>query len=339
MRKIPEFLSRMTFCLIGFLFLSQCSDDNGESQEQTSTNAKNANHFPGSPRRGDGREIRTKGDVIRQQASDLEHRLLNLRSELDSSNDVSKVINEIQQIINSVRSPVDRYPLKDMVIQGLLPGDDPIGDFQWLKDHEAEVISTFKDGSGPQGLAFFDRLCSKAGRDIHAMQKGDELLSLVQASPSEELSSELEITILAHWVVYGDEFEKIGRIESEELKSSILGESFAVLERLRSPHSAEQMNSMIETYLSEKFEGFQDPGNEVISRLVSKEWYEGGQQKIDVLLGSIENGAARDRFLATVASRSAEVGDGRSSFFVNKIERPELREAALEAVTSQAFEK
>lgn len=339
MRTIPESISRITFCLIGVLFLAQCSEDNGESQEQTSTKANSADHLRGSPRRGDGQEVRTKGDVIRQQASDLKQRLLNLRSELDSSNEMSKVINEIQQTINSVRSPVDRYPLEDMMIQGLLPGDDPIGDFQWLKDHEAEVISCFRDSSGQQGLAFFDRLCSKAGRNIHAMQKGDELLSFVQASPSEELSSGLQMTILSHWVVYGDEFEKISRIESQELKSSILGESFAVLERLRSPQSPEQMDSMIETYLSDKFEGFQDPGNEVISRLVSKEWYEGGDQKIEVLLGSIENGAAKDRFLAAVASRSSEVGDGRSSLFVNQIESPELREAALEAVNSQAFEK
>jgi hypothetical protein len=339
MRTIPEALSRTIFCLMGVLFLAQCSDDNGESQEHTSMRAKNADHLPGGLRRSVSREVRTKGDVIRQQASELEQRLLNLRSELDASSDKSKVINEIQKIINSVRSPADRYPLEDMMIQGLLPGDDPIRDFQWLKDHEGELILCLRDSSGQQGVAFFDRLCSKAGRDIHAMQKGDELLSLVQASSSKERASELEITILSHWVVYGDEFDKIGRIESRELKDSILGQSFGVLEKLRTPQSPEQMNSMIEIYLSEKFEEFQDPGNKVINRLVSKEWYEGEHLKIDGLLGSIKNGAAKDRFLAAVATRSSDVGDGRSSFFVSQIESPELREAALEAVESRTFEK
>lgn len=331
MTSYPHRLGRVVVASLACILAAQCSDEDEQAAALKGSPEKEA-ATPGSSRSARSRDLASRASSIRQAALDLESRIGNLRKEISESENPAAVFREISQIIRGIKDPIGKRTIENLVIQALAPGNDPVDEFQWLKNHERDLLAYFKDGSGATSLNLYEKVCTTAGMNLQASRKSKEFLALVQGLPEEEVAKGVSLPVLSAWLAYGNEFDKLQTIDSPELKSSILGGSILVLEKLRSPKTPDEVTEMIETYLSPQYESFKDPGNETIDRFVSKAWYEACDEDIGGLLGTLRNPDSANRFLAALAYRSGEAQDGKLDSYLDQIGDENLRNETIRKI-------
>lgn len=303
-----------------------------ESNKDASTAALEA-----SKRESAERQVAEKENQNRAAARGLAHielgkqknlreRLQGIRKEIESAEDPDLIFKELADSIASEGNPIERSLLVGDIFNEVLRFDSAAQGFEWMRRYQGNLVDNLKDlASGHDGTIStengFTVLNNAADSFLMKMREagqGDELLELYLKTPEAEiLNNKLMLDIFSMSAMQNSTFKIADSELPDNLKQAMFESALSQLNPFE--------NFRLGKYLSEDYAHFQDSGNKVIEEMVSGDWYASNQNKIEELLSNSTPGPSRDRFLATLAMRSASSGDHRDQEYLNQIENESLR--------------
>jgi hypothetical protein len=249
-----------------------------------------------------------ENEVRSQQEESIStlNRISRLRTELESSENPSLILDEFADIIRSFDLKPDiKGTISESLVSSLLNFDSPEETFDWLTRNSEMLEKSFNSIKSAQGQTlyqeFFEKTLLKYTIENRTSDLIDSILSLPTLASRDKMLREIAPNLISN----NNDLTLLTEITDPDLRSQAAKDSLISLDR-RSYNKP----AAIEKYLSKEFELVNDNDMSLISSIFTVGWYKNNTPELEAMLSKSTSGINRDRLLFKMTEYSKISEDG-----------------------------
>lgn len=249
-----------------------------------------------------------ENEVRSQQEESIStlNRISRLRTELESSENPSLILDEFADIIRSFDLKPDiKGTISESLVSSLLNFDSPEEAFDWLTRNSEMLEKSFNSIKSAQGQTlyqeFFEKTLLKYTIENRTSDLIDSILSLPTLASRDKILREIAPSLISN----NNDVTLLAEITDPDLRSQAAKDSLISLDR-RSYNKP----AAIEKYLSKEFELVNDNDMSLISSILTVGWYKNNTPELEAMLSKSTSDINRDRLIFKMTEYSKISKDG-----------------------------